>query len=280
MTERLRDKTIDDFGDQWSRYVDNSGHYGSVELFYDIVGPQETDQLFRGATVVDIGSGTGRIVDMLFAAGAGRVVAVEPSRAFDVLVRNTRRHGDRIICLNLRGDMVPTDLEADAATSIGVLHHIPDPEPVMRAVHAALKPGGTFIAWLYGREGNELYLRLVEPLRVVTKALPHWVLTALCHVLTFCLALYVWLAGIAPVPMGRYMTEVIRPLDYAKRYLVIYDQLNPQYAKYYTQVEARRLFETAGFVDIHLHHRHGYSWTVTARKPDGATGAPGTGVPL
>jgi hypothetical protein len=44
-----------------------------------------------------------------------------------------------------------------------------------------------------------------------------------------------------------------------KRYLVIYDQLNPAYTEYYRQAEARQLLERAGFEDIVLYHRHGYS---------------------
>ena len=53
----------------------------------------------------------------------------------------------------------------------------------------------------------------------------------------------------------------------AKRRVVIYDQLNPAYATYYSRAEAEALMAGAGFVDIRLHHRHGYSWTVTGRRP-------------
>ena len=52
-----------------------------------------------------------------------------------------------------------------------------------------------------------------------------------------------------------------------KRRLVIYDQLRPTYAKYYTGPEARELMSRAGFGDIRLHHRHGYSWTVVGTRP-------------
>jgi len=50
------------------------------------------------------------------------------------------------------------------------------------------------------------------------------------------------------------------------RRLVIYDQLNPAYAKYYTREEAQDLLARQGFVDIRLHHRHGVSWTVLGTK--------------
>jgi hypothetical protein len=52
-----------------------------------------------------------------------------------------------------------------------------------------------------------------------------------------------------------------------KRRLVIYDQLNPAYAKYYTQTEAEQLLARAGFSDVRTYHRHGYSWTVIGTKP-------------
>ena len=35
----LQERTFTDFGDQWVRYTDNSGFYGSLELFRDVFGP-------------------------------------------------------------------------------------------------------------------------------------------------------------------------------------------------------------------------------------------------
>ena len=193
------------------RYVDNDGHYGSAALFEDILGPFAGRGLIADKVVLDIGSGTGRIVAMLLASGARQVVAVEPSAACDVLRSNVAAHGNRVRCLNVTGDALPEGLVVDSAVSIGVLHHIPEPDPVMRAVHHALKPGGAFVAWLYGREGNGLYLAIVQPLRAVTTRLPHRLLDGLCHILNGVLALYVALARRMPVPMRSYVTEVISP---------------------------------------------------------------------
>jgi hypothetical protein len=63
------------------------------------------------------------------------------------------------------------------------------------------------------------------------------------------------------------MRKVFTRLTPAKRRLVLYDQLNPAYAKYYARDEARGLLAHAGFRDICLHHRHGYSWSVIGTKP-------------
>jgi SAM-dependent methyltransferase len=266
-----RNRTIDDFGDQWTRYVTNEGHYGSLEMFRDILGPLWSPESFRGRRALDVGSGTGRIVDMLVAAGVASVVAVEPSRAHEVLVTNVARHGTKIVCLKKRGDEVPSDLDVDLATSIGVIHHIPDPAPVMQAIHRALRPGGELFVWVYGREGNSSYLRVVEPLRVITRRLPHPLLAGLCHLLNGVLGGAIATARHVPMPMRDYLRHVLGPLDRQKRYLVIYDQLNPHYAKYYRGEEIRDLFLRAGFEAVTLHHRHGYSWTVRGRKPATAT---------
>ena len=85
------DQTIKDFGSQWLRYRDNEGYYGSLELFEDILSPFLKPDEIKGCKVAEIGSGTGRIVNMLLAAGAKHVIAVEPSDAFEVLCRNIMR---------------------------------------------------------------------------------------------------------------------------------------------------------------------------------------------
>jgi SAM-dependent methyltransferase len=264
---RLPDRTVADFGEQWTRYPDNSGWYGSLGLFEDVFGPLIDVREIAGRRVADVGSGTGRIVHMLMEAGAAHVTALEPSDAFPVLQANTARWGDRVQCLHLPGDAISPEARVDWVFSIGVLHHVPDPRPIVQAAFRALRPGGRIAVWLYGREGNGLYLALVEPVRAVTTRLPHPVLAALSGVLTVALGLYVAACRILPLPLRGYMRRVIARLSFTKRYLVVYDQLNPAYARYYTRDEAHALLANAGFTDVRLYHRHGYSWAVTGRKP-------------
>ncbi|MDB4939275.1 MAG: class SAM-dependent methyltransferase, partial [Labilithrix sp.] len=80
----IDEKTIADFGQQWTNYRDNSGFYGSTELFEDAFGMLLPTAEIAGKRVADIGSGSGRIVSMLLALGAKEIFAVEPSEAFDV----------------------------------------------------------------------------------------------------------------------------------------------------------------------------------------------------
>lgn len=266
MSEETRERTIADFGEQWVRFTDNSGYYGSLTLFEDIVAPLLTAPDVAGRKVADVGSGTGRIVAMLLAAGAEHVTAVEPSRAFEVL---SERFADeaRADCHCLPGEGIAGLGPFDLVVSFGVLHHIPEPLPVVQAIYAALRPGGRLFAWLYGREGNGAYLALAQPLRALTKRLPDPVLDGVVRALDLPLAAYIGLCRRLPLPMAGYMREHLGKLNADKRRLTIFDQLNPSYAKYYRRDEAEALFAAAGFVDIRLHHRHGYSWSVIGTKP-------------
>ncbi|MBM4340273.1 MAG: class I SAM-dependent methyltransferase [Deltaproteobacteria bacterium] len=261
-----KDRTIKDFGKQWLRYSDNEGYYGSFELFSDMLFPFLKLEDLKNCKVAEIGSGAGRIVNMLLESGVQHVVAVEPSDAFAVLTRNIR-NSEKVTCLKTTGDQLSPYEDLDYVFSIGVLHHIPDPKPVVEAALKALRPGGHFFVWLYGKEGNESYLALIKPLRVLTKKLPHPALASLVWLIHHPLNLYIRLCHRFPLPLKRYLLSVFGKMPPEKRRLIIYDQLNPDYAKYYTRQEAIKLLEDGGFVNVRAQHRHGYSWTVIGTKP-------------
>ena len=90
----LQARTIADFGEQWTEYPDSDGFFGSVELFNDIFAPLLSAGDVAGKEVAEIGAGIGRFVNILAAAGASRVVALEPSGAFRVL-QETHRGASR-----------------------------------------------------------------------------------------------------------------------------------------------------------------------------------------
>lgn len=260
------DRTIKDFGEQWIQYSDNQGFYGSVDLFSDIIFPFLKPEEIRGCRVADIGSGTGRIVNMLLQAGAKHIIAVEPSEAFEVLCHNIMEP-EKVACLKITGDQLPAYGDLDYVFSIGVLHHIPDPAPVIRAAFKALRPGGHFIVWLYGKEGNSLYLSLIRPLRILTKRLPHFMLALFVQIIYWPLVLYIKSCHRLALPLRGYMLSVLERMSPQKRRLIIYDQLNPSYTKYYMRQEAEKLLLDGKFENVRLYHRHGYSWTVVGTKP-------------
>lgn len=265
----LGQKTIADFGEQWTAYTDNDGYYGSVEILGDVFGPLISTSELAGLRIADIGAGTGRFTDVLLRCGASKVLAVEPSEAFKVLQANTAAQADRIEYFNVPGERFSPSAPVDLAFSYGVLHHVPNPAPVVAAMYRALREGGRIAIWLYGYEGNQAYVVTLSAVGRLTRRLPHWALAALVWLLNWPMTGYAFACRWLPLPLAGYMRQVFLKLSPAKRRLVLYDQLNPAYAKYYRREEAQALLETAGFEQIRLFHRHGYSWTAVALKPHG-----------
>lgn len=263
------DRTISDFGTQWQRFQLDHDYYGSKDCLADIFGPLLSTEEVAGKRVGDIGSGTGRIVGMLLDSGAEHVVAVEPSKAFEVLEARFESLPDRVEMIRGRGEEIGHSQELDLVTSIGVLHHIVDPNPVIEAASRALKPGGRMVIWVYAREGNGLYLSIFRPLRKLTQRLPDRALYALSSVLNLGVDVYLGLCRWLPMPMRSYFLDHLGRLTRDQRRLTVYDQLNPAHAKYYERQEARDLLAENGFVDVEIYYRHGYSWTVTGIRPAG-----------
>ena len=105
-TMQKTERTITDFGEQWTYFTENEGYYGSINDLRDVIGPLMTIESLKGKKVAEIGSGTGRIVNILLNS---EVTAIEPSEAFNVLKENTSAHSEKICYLNVTGDNIPSD---------------------------------------------------------------------------------------------------------------------------------------------------------------------------
>jgi SAM-dependent methyltransferase len=263
----IGNRTIGDFGEQWEHFGEFDGFYGSVELLQDTFGPLLSVDELRGLRTADIGAGTGRSTLMMIQAGARSVVAIEPSDGVESLRANTKHLGDRVQVIHGPGEALPPDASLDFIFSYGVIQFIPDPMPVLRAAYRGLQPGGRLAIWVYGQEGNKLYLALLKPLRALSTRLPHAALAVLCSTLNVFLTGYIALCRVLPLPLHRYMRNTLGSYASEHRKIVIYDQLNPTHVVYHTRETARALLEDSGFTNVQLYHRHGYSWTVIGTRP-------------
>jgi SAM-dependent methyltransferase len=213
--------------------------------------------------VADIGAGTGRYCRILAALEAGEILAVEPSSAFEILKKNTSLCRG-IQYLQTTADHIPPHA-FDMVFCIGVLQFIPNPILAMQSMGRALHPEGKLFLWVYGEENNRLYLSLVRPMRKITSCLSHESLDILSSLMVFPADMYALLCQYLRLPMAEYMRRYFSKLNFYSRKLVVYDQLNPKYAKYYRKAELENLLEQSGFYDIQLYHHLGYSWSVSAR---------------
>ena len=165
----------------------------------------------------------------------------------------------------------PVKKAFDYAFSIGVLHHLRDPERGFRALVSRLKPGAAMSAWVYGREGNGWIVHGVTPVREhVTSHMPHGVLDVLSGILTVPLfaatrLLYGPLKG-KGLPYGEYLSY-IAPFPFREQRSIVFDHLVAPVAYYLRRDEFAGWFERAHLQDVRIEHHNGNSWRGFARVP-------------
>ena len=267
----VEQRTAEAFGYEWTRYSELADRYR--QQFVDWLRPVTPD-FFRGKAVLEGGCGKGRHTALAAEFGAKDVVALDLSDAVDAAFANTR-HLDNVHIVQADLNNPPVRQQFDYAFSIGVLHHLPDPERGFRALVSRLKPGAAMSAWVYGREGNGWIVHGVTPLREhVTSHLPHGVLDVLSGALTLPLWLGTKLlygpthgsvAGVK-LPYGDYLSY-IAPFPFREQRSIVFDHLVAPVAYYIRRDEFEGWFARAGLQDVVIEHHNSNSWRGFGKVP-------------
>ena len=257
--------SISDFGKQFEYHDKIDEYWGSLEMLKDIVKPFDLN-LVKNKIICEIGVGSGRILKNLIKLSPRKIYAIDPSEAIEIAKKKNEGSEVEILFKKISGQMINFKNEIDYTFSLGVIHHIPEAEIVCKKVYESLKPKGKFVIWLYGKEGNELYLFIFNNLRKITKFMPDKLLNLFSIFLNLLLSVYIFLCKYLNLPLRNYILNVIKKCSFEKRKYIIFDQLNPSYSKYYTRKDVVTLLSKSGFNKFEIVNRHQYSWTAIAEK--------------
>jgi len=278
--DRMRVDTARSFGFEWSRFPEMRAEWENN--FWDYMLPH-TPESFRGKRVLDAGCGSGR--HAYYAAKSGAEVwAIDIGSAVEVAKRNNQGH-DNVHIAQADIHHLPFEPESfDLIYSIGVLHHLPDPESAFRNLLRYLKPGGRIHIYLYWRPENQpvkrALLALIRAARCVTTRIPHRLVYGLSFpVAAVAFAGFVWpyqllsavgFNGIADrMPMKQYAKYPFRVCVNDQ-----FDRLSAPIEFRYTRDEVEAWMERAGLGEIVI--RPNYGWCATGRKKE-KTGKCGRG---
>ena len=254
-----------DFGEQFVVDSNINDYWGSVKMLKDIVKPFCLSSI-KNKIIMEVGIGSGRIIRNLIRFSPKKIFAVEPSQAIKVAKKNNKNNSLKIKYLNVKAEDLELNNKVDFAFSLGVIHHIPQYKLACKKIFNSIKKGGKFVIWVYGYEGNELYIIIFNNLRRITRIMPDPFLRMLCTFLNYCCSAYIFLCKYLNLPMKSYMTKVFNKCSFEKRNYIIFDQLNPSYSKYFKKEELQALLKDVGFKKLIIKHRHGYSWLAIAEK--------------
>jgi ubiquinone/menaquinone biosynthesis C-methylase UbiE len=99
----------------------------------------------RPLSLLDLGSGIGRLTPALAAAFGGPVTGVEPSQKMLAQARSNAIHPD-VTYLAGSGESIPLPAAAcDAALVYFVWHHVADKATAARELHRVVRPGGRLL---------------------------------------------------------------------------------------------------------------------------------------
>ena len=266
--------TAERFGYEWTRFAEIRPEYEPQMLGW--IAPVGRDA-FVGARVLDAGCGKGRHLRLAAAFGAKEVIGIDLGPAVDAAAQNT---GDLDNVHVVQGDLTrpPFRPESmDLIYSIGVLHHLPEPEAGFRALAPLLVPGGRFVAWLYAREGNGWVLALVDPVRRLTSRLPLPLVSGLAWVVTVPLWIALRLlyapARTRPplartLPYASYLLDLV-PFPFREVHSIAFDQLLAPVAHYMRRAHVERCFAQGGVALESLRWHHTNSWAASGTRGRG-----------
>ena len=150
MKVNLDIKTVDGFGEEWSRFdqsdLDERELAEQFDRYFKVFPWQS---LPNSAVGFDLGCGSGRWAKFA-AQRVERLHCIDASPAALEVARRNLTALDNVEFHAASVDTIPLDdASMDFGYSLGVLHHIPNTAAGIRACAAKLKPGSPFLVYLY-----------------------------------------------------------------------------------------------------------------------------------
>jgi SAM-dependent methyltransferase/uncharacterized protein YbaR (Trm112 family) len=270
---RAQRETARSFGYEWQAFSEMLPEYEANFRWY--FERFATDS-FAGALVLDAGCGTGRHTFYMARSGAREVVAMDFSQAIEVAAYNNRENPNTHF---VQADIYHPPFRPrtfDFLYSLGVLHHLPDPEKGFRTLLPLVREDGFLNIYLYWNlEGEPRWRRLalsgVTQVRRVTTRMPHALLKKLSWLIAagFELGLVKPARTLQRFPATRALADRV-PLGHYRKYSfrVLYtdqfDRFSAPIENRYSRDEVAQWFERAGLADVRI--LGGQGWRASGRR--------------
>lgn len=250
--------STDRFGYEWKNYPTIIPEYEMQFLKW--VYPLNKE-FFKNKKILDAGCGIGRNSFWPLTYGSKQATCFDfDKNTVQAAQKNLSKFPNAKVEFNSIYDINYKD-EFDLSFSIGVIHHLEFPRKAIANLVKATKPGGKVLIWVYGYENNEWIVKYINPIRKITSKLP----TKLTHLLThlFSVPLYFY---VKMFPQSHKYMKQISKFRFWHLHSIVFDQLIPKIANYWTKQQALSLFENQNLKNIQIFQVNNNSWTVIGEK--------------
>ena len=248
--------------------------FGYEWVTYSAILPESRGQLerwlgpttlasFAGKTVMDVGCGMGRNPYWYAEAGAKSVLGVDMDDGSLAAARKNLETFANVRVQKASAHDLDPQVHGtfDRVTCIGVLHHLAEPERALQRMWSCVAPGGDLVLWCYAKEGNRLMLPVIQTFRALGSRLP----INATHAVAKAITMMAWPA-IQTIPFRTDYYRRLRTLSFKNVESIIFDQMLPHIAHYWTREDMARL---TGLLDggrPRIEFVQGNSWSATISR--------------
>lgn len=270
---KIRRRTQRVFGYQWTVFSKMEKAFKANFLNY--IYPID-ESFFKGKLGLDAGCGFGRHI--FYAANFGaEMVGIDISEAIDSTYQNIK-HLPNVHLVQCDVYNLPFKEESfDFIYSIGVLHHLPDPEAGFRCLLKILKNKSPLFIWVYSST-RKFANFLIEAVRKITRILP----LKLILIFSSIMACIDWVFFILPYKFmlklkipEKLLQRIIYPrirlyaqYPYEVSRADWFDRLSPPIRFYYSAEEIRKWFENMKMSNIQVSETGLYGWRGYGERDD------------
>ena len=250
----------DRFGHSWNIFNEILPVH-ELQFLRWTTGLQKND--WQGKDFLDVGCGIGRNSYWPFSYDAKSSLSIDIDERTLAAARSNLAEFEGACVENRSAYNIDESNRFDIAFSIGVIHHLDNPDAAIAEMFNAVKPGGKMLVWLYGYENNEWLIRYFNPVR---KFLFSKMPLPLVFALSLPATALLWCFLKLGFGKTHYM-NMIRTFSFRHLRAIVYDHMIPIIALYYKREEAVQLLQKSGLQDVTAYWVNEMSWTVIGTKP-------------
>ena len=255
-----RQGSPDRFGYEWENY---SGVLVEYEEQFLKWTPFLKPADWKDITFLDVGCGMGRNSYWPLSYGAKSCIAIDVDERTLASATATLKNFKNAEVRFLSAYEIDYKNQFELAFSIGVIHHLEFPQKALKGMFDAVKSGGRVAIWVYGYENNEWIVHFFNPFRkFLFSRLP----ISIVHHLSLYPSILLYLVLRTGIFRLEYL-NLLRKFKFAHLRSIVFDQMLPAIANYWTKDQVEKLLVETGLVDVQLQHVNGMSWAAIGAKP-------------